>query len=343
MKCLQAEDEENMELMNSFPDWGGKPYFPISSHYKKKFGEKVYKITVGTSEICPNRRGNDESDHCIFCDESGSAAYHLSEKKPLQQQIRENREWLSKRFNVNRFLVYFQPYTSTMEQLGTLEKNLNLALEEDKVSGLVLGTRPDCLPEKIFPLFRQIMEKTYLSIELGVQSFSDSALLFLRRGHTAQQSIEAIHRLHELSGVEIGIHLMFGLPDEKDSNLVETAQLINSLPISNVKLHNLHVLANTPLESLFQNKQFIPVELEDYAKKVVLFLEHLSPQIAVQRLAATANRWEHLVAPEWTKERMRPSQVIMNKMLSETRYQGKLYSHKEHNLYTTNTTSNNNS
>lgn len=311
--------------MNDFPEWGGKPYFPISSYYKKKFGEKVYKITVGTTEICPNRKGNDENNICIFCDETGSAAFHLKEKKELRQQIIENREWLSKRFKVNRFLVYFQPYTSTMEQMGRLEQNLNLALEEDKVCGLVLGTRPDCLPKKIFKLFRNIQERTHLSIELGVQSFSEEDMLFLKRGHTAQQSIEAIQKLHELSGIDVGIHLMFGLPNEEDSKLVKMAQLINTLPVGNVKLHNLHVLANTPLETLYHKQEFVPVSLEAYANKVALFLEHLSPNIAVQRLAATANHWEHLVAPEWTKERMRPSQVIMDHMLSNSRYQGRLY------------------
>jgi len=322
---LQANDEENMGLMKEFPEWSGKPYFPISSYYKKKFGEKVYKITVGTAEICPNRKGDDENRICIFCDETGSAAFHLKEKKELRQQIIENREWLNKRFKVNRFLVYFQPYTSTMEQMGKLEQNLNLALEEDKVCGLVLGTRPDCLPKKIFKLFRNVQERTDLSVELGVQSFSEEDMLFLKRGHTTQQSMDAIQSLHEISGITVGIHLMFGLPEERDSKLVEMAQLINTLPVSNVKLHNLHVLANTPLEALYRKQEFAPVELEAYAKKVALFLEHLSPKIAVQRLAATANRWEHLVAPEWTKERMRPTQVIINHMQSESRYQGKFY------------------
>ena len=120
------------------------------------------------------------------------------------------------------------------------------------------------------------------------------------------------------------IHLMFGLPDESDQQLIETAQQINQLPISNVKLHNLHVLTNTPLEQMYNKQLFNPVELNEYSRRVILFLRHLSPDVAIQRLTAVANRWDELVAPEWTKEKRRPAQYIEDEMARLNVYQGDL-------------------
>ncbi len=308
--------------MKIFPDSSGRRYYPISQYYKKRFGERVHKITVGVAETCPNRAAAG-GEGCVFCDQWGSAGNRLMKDQPLQQQIRSNRQKLHERFKVDKFLVYFQPFTNTYSRLSELEKNIELSLEEDQVCGVVLGTRPDCLPPEIFPFLKRFHEQSFISVELGVQSFLDERLIFLNRGHNVDHSIRAIHQLHEDSGVDIGIHLIFGLPAETDSEIVEAANTINNLPVGNVKLHNLHVLANTPLEDLYRKHLFKPVELDEYARKVVLFLEWLSPDIAVQRLAAFAGRWNDLVAPEWTGERLKPSQNIQERMKSGDTHQGK--------------------
>src|SRR5690606_6926653 len=136
-----------------------------------------------------------------------------------------------------------------------------------------------------------------------------------RRGHSAEKSIEAIRKLQAETGVDIGVHLIFGIPGETRETIIATAKLMNELGVGNVKLHNLHVLKNTPLEQLFHEGSFQPIELEEYAERTILFLRHLSPGIAVQRLTAVASRWDELVAPLWTKEKMRPFQWIKNSML----------------------------
>lgn len=287
-----------------------KPYFPISRYYRQRFGAKVYKVSVSVAESCPNRQPNGRQLPCVFCDEWGSAAYHLERELPLVEQIRHNREKIARRYKADKFLVYFQSYTNTFDRVSQLQQRFELALAEPGVVGLVVGTRPDCLPERIMPLLRQTHAQAYVMVELGLQSLFDEQLEFLQRGHNAQCGVDAVVRLHRETGVDIGVHLMFGLPGETDTQIVETAQQMNALPISNVKLHNLHVLTNTPLEQLYRQGRFVPVELDEYARKVVLFLQHLSPDIAVQRLAAVANRWDELVAPDWTREKLRPSQFI---------------------------------
>lgn len=308
-----------MERMRDLPDWKGQPYYPISQYYQKRFGEKVYKISVSTAESCPVRV---KKDICVFCDEWGSAGSLLIENESLSTKIRLTRERIAKRYRANRFLVYFQPYTSTFAKIAALEKQLEISLAEDKVVGVVLGTRPDCIPKKLLPVLRKYHEQAYISVELGVQSFDDQQLKFLKRGHNAAQSVTAIQQLYEFAGVDIGVHLIFGLPNESLSQISECADRVSNLPVTDVKLHNLHVLVNTPLEKLYRQGHFVPDELGEYTEKVIHFLSYLKPDIPVQRLAAVASRWDELVAPEWTKGKMRPAQFIINEMKKRGKFQG---------------------
>ncbi len=303
--------------------WEGRRYYPVSQFYKKRFGEKVYKVSVSIAQTCPNRQPDSRMPLCIFCDEWGSAAYHLERDKSLQDQIIINRNKIARRYRAKSFLVYFQSYTNTFDRVSELEQRFDIALAQENIQGIVLGTRPDCLPERILPLLKQTHEKHYVMVELGLQSFFDHHLTFLQRGHNVQRGYKAIKKLHLHTGVNIGIHLMFGLPGETDNELIQTARILNDLPINNVKLHNLHVLSNTPLALQYQLGKFQPVELEQYIHKVTLFLEHLSPDIAVQRLAAVASRWDELLAPAWTKEKMRPTQAIEDRLAELDSWQGK--------------------
>ena len=303
--------------------WEGKRYYPISQFYKNRFGEKVYKVSVSIAETCPNRQPGSRMPLCIFCDEWGSAAYHLERDKSLQDQIIINRDKIARRYRAKSFLVYFQSYTNTFDRVSELEQRFDIALAQDNIKGVVLGTRPDCLPKRILPLLKQTHNEHYVMVELGLQSFFDHHLDFLQRGHNVQRGYEAIEKLHQHTGVDIGIHLMFGLPGETDQELIETAQILNELPVNNVKLHNLHVLSNTPLALQYQLGKFQPIELDEYIHKVTLFLEHLSPDIAVQRLAAVASRWDELIAPAWTKEKMRPTQAIEDHLQEQDTWQGK--------------------
>jgi radical SAM protein (TIGR01212 family) len=304
------------------PDWLGKPYYPISAVYKQRFGGKVVKIPVAIADNCPNRAGLKGMRTCIFCDDHGSFAYPESQGDELSQQLVRHREKVSQRFNATRFLVYFQAYTTTFGQLGRLRAGFDLALAQKDVAGLVVGTRPDCLSQGVLSAWKEYGERTYLAVELGVQSFDDEQLLWMRRGHDARQSIAGIERVARETGVEVGIHLIFGWPTESDKQLVETARLCNELPISSVKLHNLHVLKGTPLADLYARGAFEPLELDEYARRVSLFLESLSPRIAIHRLAALSSSWDELIAPAWTRHKMKSYQAIIDWMNARGARQG---------------------
>lgn len=303
--------------------WNGKPYFPISEVYKKRFGTKVIKIPVSVAETCPNREGIRGMKTCIFCDVHGSFAYPDSQGDELRDQIVNHRAKLAARYNAAKFLVYFQAYTTTFKQLGVLKQGFETALSFDDVVGCVVGTRPDTLSEAVLKFWQEQAEKTYVSIELGVQSFDDDQLIWMRRGHTAAQSIKGIERVAK-AGLDTGIHLIFGWPTENEKQIIETAKLCNDLPITNVKLHNLHVLKQTPLEPMFNEGLFKPVELDLYSERVGIFLDHLSPRIAVHRLAALSTRREELIAPQWTADKMKTFQGIIDRVNARGSYQGRL-------------------
>lgn len=234
--------------MSNPHDWQGLPYNAISCFYRKTFGQRVYKIPVSVAETCPNREGIRGMKTCIFCDQWGSAAFPEYREDSLRQQIEQTRERIRRRFNGNSFLVYFQSYTTTFGRASLLREQFAVSLSYPEIKGVVVGTRPDCLSSAMLDLWKDTTEAGhFVGVELGVQSFDDSQLEWMRRGHDTKKSIEAIFKIREKAPlVNLGIHLMFGLPGESDSSIVETAQRVNSLPLDNVKLHNLHVLKNTP-------------------------------------------------------------------------------------------------
>jgi radical SAM protein (TIGR01212 family) len=307
-------------------NWTGLPYRPISEFYQSKFGSKVYKIPVTVVDDCPNRRGLKGMQTCVFCDEWGSAARSEGQSMGLREQIEKFRIEIAKKFKAESFLVYFQAYTNTFTKLDSLRINFETALSYPFVKGLVVGTRPDCLSKGVFDLWNEFHAKSFVSVELGIQSFNDDQLTFMRRGHTREQSLKAIEKISKETQVDLGIHLMFGQPNETDEQIIETARICNSLPITNIKLHNLHVLKNTPLEGIFERGEFKPIERDSYAARVRLFLEHLSPRIYVHRLSAYAPRWDELVAPQWTADKMGTHQYMIDHLRDHRSFQGKALS-----------------
>lgn len=306
--------------------WGGLPYNTIAEHYQSVFGEKVYKIPVSIVDDCPNRRGLKGMQTCIFCDAWGSAAHSESLQMDLKKQIETYQAAITKRYKAKKFLVYFQAYTNTFTKLSLLRQSFDAALSSPQVVGIVIGTRPDCLSLSVLRLWKEYSEKTYVAVEFGVQSFFNDQLEFLRRGHTAEQSIEAIHKVAELKTITLGAHLILGQPQETAEHILRTAEILNTLPLHNIKLHHLHVLKNTPLEILYQQGQFTPIDLETYASRLQMLLENISPHFYLHRLAAYAPRWEELVAPEWTANKMGTHQFIIDFLRTQKSFQSKNYS-----------------
>lgn len=301
----------------------GLPYNPISRFYRERFQAKVFKISVSVAETCPNREGLRGMQTCNFCDQWGSAAYHENLRKPLNEQIETIRSMLIEKRGAEKFLVYFQAYTTTFGRTQTLRSQILTALEYPDVVGVVIGTRPDCVSQAFAEMCAQLSQRTFLSVEMGVQSFDDEILRWMRRGHTADDSVRALARLHATAPeVNLGAHLIFGAPGETDEHAVRSAREINRLPVHNVKLHHLHVLKGTPLAEDYARGEFEPLEREAYFRRCMVFLQHLRAETAVHRLAAFSPRWDELVAPAWTSYKMKTYQDMLDYMKSKNAYQG---------------------
>jgi radical SAM protein (TIGR01212 family) len=297
------------------------PYYPASRFYRIKCGQRVYKIPLTLVNECPLTE-----QHCIFCDKQGSAAYEEQVNLNIAEQIALARHKMATAGRTAPgFLIYFQSYTSTLAQLDTINDAIKVAMAYPEMRGLIIATRPDCLRDEVLELLTSYAKKCFVGIELGVQSFADTQLVFLQRGHTVRDSMEAIERITKYKDISIGIHLILGLPSESYDDIIGTARFASTLPIDNIKLHNLHIIRGTPLAALYQSSQFSPIDLPEYAKRVILFLQHLSPNIAIQRLAAIAPRHSELIAPLWTKEKMRVYQYILDRLRTQQAYQGQLY------------------
>lgn len=305
--------------------WPGLPFRPISEFYLARFGSKVYKIPVSIAEDCPNRQGLKGMKTCSFCDVWGSAARSEALELPLLEQVEKYRALIRKKYKANKFLIYYQAFTTTFQRLQNLRQSMELTSELKDICGFVMGTRPDCISAGVMELWQAYHEKKFVSIELGVQSFDERHLLFLQRGHTAHDSLKAIDKIAKATSVDLGIHLIFGLPGETEAQIQRTAEICNDLPIHNIKLHNLHVLKNTQLEIWHRQGLFEPMEFSQYARHVQIFLEHLDPRFYIHRLAAYASRWDELIAPAWTADKMRTHQGIVDHLRAQGSFQAKAY------------------
>ena len=305
--------------------WMNRPYYSIGDYYREKFGERVSKISVNVADTCPNRLGLKGMQTCTFCDVWGSAAYADQREFTLEQQILNVKEKIQGMTAYNKFLVYFQSYTNSFTAIRNLEAMYEEALKHEGVVGLVIGTRPDCISAALINLWKKFSERTYVSVELGAQSFYEDFLEFEKRGHTAQATLNTVYKLSEIPGLDIGLHFIFGHPGETVEHVIEQAKFCAQLPIQNVKLHNLHILKHTKLERYFEVGLFKPIELEEYSEKVAQFISHLPQNIAVQRLSALSSRWDELIAPQWTMHKMTVFQSIIDYMNEREIYQGKEY------------------
>lgn len=267
---------------------------------------------------------------CVFCDEWGSAAYPENRKFDLLEQVNKNKQIVLKRSKARKFLIYFQAYTYTYQKVAKLYEYFDQVIKLPEVCGIVVGTRPDCISDALLDMWNQYAEKTRLFVEFGVQSFDNQQLEWMERGHSGEKSIWAIKRVKSLCPkVNLGIHLMFGLPWETNQQIIETAKLCSGLPIDNIKLHNTHVLKNTPLELMYKNGAYQPIELKPYAHRVMLFLQHLRPDIAIHRLTANSSRRDELIAPKWTGDKMYSYQFVLDYLNNQSAFQGQHHSLKE--------------
>ena len=284
-------------------------YNTYNNYLKQIFGGKVYKISLNAGFSCPNRDGTLSKKGCIYCNElSFSPSKKLGEN--LETQIKIGIEKLNKRYkNIKYFLGYLQPNTNTYADVDTLYKIYTKILNHPKISGLIIGTRPDCIDKEKISMINELAQKYYISLELGLQSMHNKSLIWMNRGHLID-AFENAMKLVENTNIEIGVHVILGLPTETEEEMLENAKYINKFKkIKIVKIHNLHVVKNTPLEILYKQENVKILSLEEYAPLVVKFIGYLDKDKVIARIMGDSPK-EYLIAPYWVLEKQKALKYI---------------------------------
>lgn len=303
-----------------------KRYNQFSAYLKQKFGVKVYKITLDAGFSCPNRDGTISSGGCIFCDDGGSFSQAHSNLLSVEQQVQVGIQTLSERFKAEKFMSYFQAYSNTYKPVEELEKIYNSALNHEKVVGLSIGTRPDCVDDEKLDLIAGYKDDYYTWVEYGLQSIHDKTLRRINRGHDFDCFLKAYEKTKE-RGINVCVHVIFGLWETHDE-IMQTAQKLAELKVDGVKIHMLCALENTKLAQIYEQKEIAFMGEGEYIQTVCDFLEYLPPETTIHRLAGNGLK-KNLIAPRWLGKKLDCLNQIDRELLARNSYQGFRYNSGE--------------
>lgn len=278
-----------------------KRYNTFTRELRSRFGCRVQRVSLDAGFTCPNRDGLVGIGGCSFCGDRGAAAVGVPIELPLAEQLRQSKSYLVKKFKAEKFLAYFQAYSNTYGTVATLRHLYAEALADPDVVGLIIGTRPDCLPDEILDLLAGLHGQTYLWLELGMQTMHDKTLSSINRGHDHACFVDAVERCRE-RGIRVCAHLILGLPGESREEMLASVLELNRLKVDGIKLHHLHLLKGSRLEEEYRRGQLSLMGREEYVELVCDALELLEPQILVHRLMGDGR--SELVAPDWSRRKM---------------------------------------
>jgi len=298
-----------------------KRYHTFNEHLRNRFGEKVFKVSLDAGFTCPNRDGTLGRSGCVYCSERGSGDFAGDQKLSLHDQFIQVAERMKKKWPNAKYLAYFQAYTNTYASVERLREVYEEALAEENVIGLSISTRPDCLPVDVQDYLEELNQRTYLWVELGLQSSHDQTMEWIRRGHDYNQFLKGLNQLRS-KGIRVCVHIILGLPGESRAEMMETAQAVACLPIQGIKLHLLHVLKGTPLATIYRQQPFELMTKENYVSLVVDILEVLPPEMVIHRLTGDGPP-EDLIGPLWSRKKWEVLNAIDAELERRDTWQGK--------------------
>lgn len=301
--------------------WNDKRYHTLDFELKKIFGEKAIKLSIDGSFTCPNRDGTISSEGCIFCSESGSGDFTSDKNKSISMQISEQKVLMSKKWVSNTYIAYFQNYTNTYDTVENLRIKYYESLSCKDIKALAIATRPDCITDEIVELLSEINSKTFLWIELGLQTINEKTAEFLRRGYKLSQFDRAVKLLKE-NNIKVVTHLIVGLPTETKEQVLDSVKYISNLNLWGIKLHMLHILKNTDLEKYYNETFFKILSLDEYVNIVCDALEVLNPEIVIHRITGDGKKSD-LIEPLWSLNKLKVLSDIDKELKNRQSFQGK--------------------
>lgn len=299
-------------MQNPFPySDDNKRYYTWNCHLRRQFGKKIFKVSLNAGFTCPNLDGTKGFGGCTYCSDSGSGDFAGNPREPLKQQFEEVKAKLHQKWKDAEYIAYFQAHTNTYAPLCMLKQCYEEVLSYPHVVGLSIATRADCITPEIADYLADLSRRTYLIVELGLQSVFDRTGERINRCHSYEDFL-AGYRLLEERGINICVHIINGLPGETKEMMLKTAQTISKLSLHSVKIHLLHVLKNTKMAEELEAGEFSLLSLEDYVQIVCDQLELLPPHVIIQRITGDGDP-EKLIGPLWSLKKF----VVMNEIDKE--------------------------
>lgn len=299
----------------------GFRYYPYGYFLKRKFGERVQKVSIDAGFTCPNVDGTVAIGGCVFCDNRSFSPSRRVRRDKIQAQIDDGIRRLKIRYKVNKFMAYFQPATNTYAPVDELRPLFEQAISHPEVVALAIGTRPDCVPDEVLDLIEELAQKVYVSVEYGMQTVHDRSLDWMNRGHHHDAFLDAMERSRN-RGFEICAHVMLGLPGESKEDMLQGARELAAEKVDSVKIHNLYCVKKTPLEQQVLSGEVQLMSRDDYIDVLVDFLELLPPQMIVERISGEAPP-DYFVGPSWCLDKPAILKALQSELEKRDSWQGK--------------------
>ena len=303
--------------------WNDKPYHSLDYELKKRFGEKVYRLSLNGGMTCPNRDGTIGTGGCIFCSAGGSGDFAADPALSVSAQLRDARMRLQNKRPVRRYIAYFQAYTNTYAPVPRLRSLFTEAISHPEVVLLSIATRPDCLGPEVVSLLAELNQIKPVWVELGLQTIHEDTASFIRRGYPLSTFEDAVHRLRAC-GIEVITHMILCLPGEARARMLASIRYLNAVEIQGIKLQLLHILKGTDLAAFYGQHPFPVPTLEQYTDLILSCVECLRPDMVIHRLTGDGPG-DQLIAPLWTRSKRHVLNTIHQAFRARDTWQGRYY------------------
>lgn len=301
-------------------------YNEFPAFLKRYFPYKVQKISLNAGFTCPNRDGTKGQGGCTYCNNQTFNPEYCRTEKTIAVQLEEGKRFFAHKYPEMKYLAYFQAYTNTYAELESLKRKYEEALCVDDIVGLVIGTRPDCMPDELLRYLESLNRHTFLLVEYGIETTCDETLKRINRGHTYAATVEAVQRT-AACGILTGGHVILGLPGEAHDDIVAQAGILSELPLTTLKMHQLQLIRGTRMAHEYELNPtdfHLFDDVNEYIDLVIDYVEHLRPDIVLERFVSQSPR-ELLIAPDWGLKNYEITTRVQKRMKERGAYQGKKY------------------
>ena len=299
------------------------PYYnDYGTWIRRQFPYRVQKISIDAGFTCPNRDGRISSGGCIYCDNRTFNPSYCQRRNSVTQQLEEGKRFFAHKYPDMKYLAYFQAFTNTYAPLSHLKALYQEALHVEDIVGIVIGTRPDCVSDELLDYLAELNQRTFVLVEYGLESTNNDTLLRINRGHTFEQSQEAIERTKQ-RGLLCGAHIILGLPGEDAAESLRQAPIISRLPIDILKIHQMQIIRGTRLADEFETNPFHIYSVDEYIQLIAEYIQRLRPDMILERFVSQSPK-DLLIAPHWGLKNYEFTNLLVNYLKQHEIRQGQL-------------------